>query len=278
MRARNLKPSLFKNEILGAADPLLTILFEGLWCEADREGRLEDRPLRLKAEIFPYRYDADVDGMLTWLAQNGFIARYEVNDTKIIQVLTFSDHQRPHKNEVSSVLPSMDAIKHNQGTKSAQPRKKALRSDSGSLTPDSGSLTPDPIASAAEPPTCDPTGTRPRKVSRESADPDWLLDFKLAYPDRAGDQGWRRAIRAGNERIREGHVPSEFIDGARRYAAFCQATGKANTEFVKQAASFLGPDKPFLLPWNLPNSRADTRLANNLSAAEEFMRRTEPTQ
>lgn len=85
-------------------------------------------------------------------------------------------------------------------------------------------------------------------------------------------------MRAANERLREGHVPTEFIEGARRYAAFCQATGKANTEFVKQAASFLGPDKAFLLPWNLPNSRADTRLAGNLSAAEEFMRRTEPTQ
>src|SRR5262244_3073085 len=54
IRARNIKPGIFKNELLGAADPLLTLLFEGLWCMADREGRLEDRPLRIKAEIFPY--------------------------------------------------------------------------------------------------------------------------------------------------------------------------------------------------------------------------------
>lgn len=141
MRARNIKPSIFKNEILGTADPLLTILFEGLWCEADRDGRLEDRPLRLKAEILPYRNDADVDTMLNWLSLNGFIARYEAQNTKVIQVLKFSDHQRPHNNEVASVLPSMDAIKHNQGKKPAQPRKKALRSDS--LLSDSGSLIPD---------------------------------------------------------------------------------------------------------------------------------------
>ena len=49
-RSRNIKPSLFKNEVLGVADPLYTILFEGLWVLADREGRLEDRPLRIKAE------------------------------------------------------------------------------------------------------------------------------------------------------------------------------------------------------------------------------------
>lgn len=145
VRARNIKPSLFKNEVLGVADPLLTILFEGLWCEADRDGRLEDRPLRLKAEIFPYRNDTDIEAMLNWLNEREFIRRYEVRGIKVIQVSKFSDHQRPHNNEVESVLPSMEASKHNQGKKSAQPRKKALRSDpllsdSGSLIPDTGSL------------------------------------------------------------------------------------------------------------------------------------------
>lgn len=149
MRARNIKPSLFKNEVLGTADPLLTILFEGLWCEADREGRLEDRPLRLKAEILPYRNDADIDAMLKWLSDHGFIARYEALGTKVIQVLKFSEHQRPHNNEVESVLPPMDAIKHNQGKKPAQPRKKTLspKEESTSLLmldTDSGSLIPDP--------------------------------------------------------------------------------------------------------------------------------------
>lgn len=156
MRARNIKPSLFKNEVLGTADPLLTILFEGLWCEADRDGRLEDRPLRLKAEVLPYRNDANVDAMLDWLSEYGFIARYEANGLKVIQVLKFSDHQRPHNNEVESVLPSMEAIKHNQGKKRAQPRKKALRSDSpslipSSLIPDSGSLIPDSLSKISIP-------------------------------------------------------------------------------------------------------------------------------
>lgn len=150
MRARNIKPSLFKNEVLGTADPLLTILFEGLWCEADRDGRLEDRPLRLKAEIFPYRHNADIDAMLEWLSENGFIARYEAKSAKIIQVLKFSDHQRPHKNEVPSVLPTLDASKHNQGKKRAQPKTQALRSDSPSLIPDSGYLIPDPLMLPSE--------------------------------------------------------------------------------------------------------------------------------
>lgn len=100
----------------------------------------------------------------------------------------------------------------------------------------------------------------------------------MLYPPRAGDQGWPKALRAAHERIREGHTPEQLIDGARRYAAFCLSTGKIGTEYAKQAATFLGPDKSFLQPWTAPATKADARLSSNLSAAEEFMRRTETTQ
>jgi hypothetical protein len=33
---------------------MVRLLFTGLWCLADREGRLEDRPAEIKAEIFSY--------------------------------------------------------------------------------------------------------------------------------------------------------------------------------------------------------------------------------
>ena len=46
-RARNIKPALFKNEVLGVADPIATLLFIGLWTLADRRGILEDRPLQI---------------------------------------------------------------------------------------------------------------------------------------------------------------------------------------------------------------------------------------
>lgn len=113
------------------------------------------------------------------------------------------------------------------------------------------------------------------RVSRGTSDPEWFLDFKLAYPNRAGDQGWRKALKAANARIAEGHGLEELLEGARRYGAFCDATEKTGTEFVKQAATFLGPDKPFLLPWDLPLTKADVRQAQNISAAMEFMRNTD---
>jgi len=94
-----------------------------------------------------------------------------------------------------------------------------------------------------------------RRVSRET-DPEWFLDFKLAYPDRAGDQKWRGALIQSRKRLAEGHTEAEMIAGAKRYAAYCEAIGKVGTEYVKQACTFLGPEKPFLLSWTPPVGKA----------------------
>lgn len=47
--ARNIKPGFFTNDVLAACDQLARLLFAGLWTVADRAGRLEDRPKRIKA-------------------------------------------------------------------------------------------------------------------------------------------------------------------------------------------------------------------------------------
>lgn len=111
-RSRNIKPSLFKNEILGTEDPLLTLLFCSLWCLADKSGRLEDRPLRIKAETFPYREGIDINRYLTDLERLGFISRYSVGKLAIIQVTNFSKHQHPHHTEKESELPEFSDTCH----------------------------------------------------------------------------------------------------------------------------------------------------------------------
>lgn len=92
-RIRTVKPDLFKNEALAELPVSARILFIGLFCLADKEGRLEDRPKRIKAEIFPYD-NVDVHDQLTRLQSAGFIQRYEVGDLKVIQVVNFTKHQR----------------------------------------------------------------------------------------------------------------------------------------------------------------------------------------
>lgn len=104
-RARNIKPGFFANEILAECEPLARILFAGLWCIADRAGRLEDRPKRIKAELLPYD-ECSVDTLLDQLRAHGFILRYESSGQRFIQVLNFDKHQNPHVKEAKSTIPS----------------------------------------------------------------------------------------------------------------------------------------------------------------------------
>jgi hypothetical protein len=104
-RARNIKPAFFTNELLGTVDPMVGLTFIGLWCLADKVGILEDRPLRIKAELFPYRDSLDVNGYLTVLAQLGFIVRYENDGRRFIQVEKFRKHQSPHNTEKAKCYP-----------------------------------------------------------------------------------------------------------------------------------------------------------------------------
>jgi len=153
-RARNIKPSLFKNELLGEADPLLTILFAGLWCLADRDGKLEDRPRRIQAEIFPYRDLPLFNGYLTELQRLGFIDRYTVDNVGVIKVCAFSKHQAPHKTEKASVLPEPPLKSDSWCLTVNAPLINGTATVKESLIPDSFNLIPDslktPVADAPE--------------------------------------------------------------------------------------------------------------------------------
>jgi hypothetical protein len=91
-RARNIKPSFFKNEFLAE------------WTLADRDGRLECRPLRIKAELFPYD-NCDIVAMLGQLQARGFVVAYEAGGKKILEIPKFGEHQRCHPEERSEGLP-----------------------------------------------------------------------------------------------------------------------------------------------------------------------------
>ena len=103
-RARNIKPGLFKNELLVEQSLFVRLLFVGLWTLADREGRLEDRPKRIKLELFPYDSE-DTDAALSVLVENGFIVRYQSAGINVIQIVNFLKHQTPHGTEKDSLLP-----------------------------------------------------------------------------------------------------------------------------------------------------------------------------
>ena len=97
--------------------------------------------------------------------------------------------------------------------------------------------------------------------------------FKAVYPTRSGSQPWARAVKAATARTKEGATFMAMIEGAERYAAYCEATGKTGTEFVMQAATFLGPEKHFLEPWDSPPSKSEALEERNRQAAKDFLER-----
>jgi hypothetical protein len=103
-RSRNIKPSFFKNEDLAELPFSTRLLFIGLWLLADREGRLEDRPKRIKMEVFPSD-SIDVENALVDLDKFGFIRRYESDGARFIEICSFVKHQNPHPKEAPSVIP-----------------------------------------------------------------------------------------------------------------------------------------------------------------------------
>jgi hypothetical protein len=106
-RTRSIKPSFFKNEYLAECEPMARLLFVGLWTLADSQGRMEFRPLRIKAELFPYE-NCDIVGLLKQLADRGFVRAYESGDVKVLEIPTFGEHQRCHPDERDEGLPPPD--------------------------------------------------------------------------------------------------------------------------------------------------------------------------
>lgn len=157
-RARNIKPGFFSNDDLGECLPLTRLMFIGMWTMADRRGRMEDRPKKIKATTLPYD-NADCDEMLNELVKHGFIIRYSVDGNNYIQIVNWDKHQNPHIKEPKSEIPeycenNADLIEENAKT-SNEPsvnsestvQERCSNSldpaDSGFLIPDSGFLIPD---------------------------------------------------------------------------------------------------------------------------------------
>lgn len=84
--------------------------------------------------------------------------------------------------------------------------------------------------------------------------PEFFEQIWEAYPKRAGGNSKRKAHRAYELALRRGCSAIEIYEGVLRYAQYCEATNKIQTEFVMMAATFFGPDHHFEEDWDLPVS------------------------
>ncbi|MGR8779180.1 helix-turn-helix domain-containing protein [Klebsiella quasipneumoniae] len=90
-----------------------------------------------------------------------------------------------------------------------------------------------------------------------SAKQDYSPEFETAwqaYPKRAGGNSKSGAFKAWKARLKDGVNPEDMLAGVKRYAAYARATGSVGTQYVKQAASFFGPDRHFEESWQAPSA------------------------
>jgi len=286
MRARNLKPGYFRNELLGKADPLIGTLFQGLWCEADREGRLEDRPLRLCGTVFPYRRsvtEKKVDKMLAWLAEYGFITRYEIDGCRYIQVIEFLSHQNPHKNEAPSKIPALSSVSHPTSTRQAP-------CDNGTSTGAEPAIYGSRPASSLNPSSLNPESSLREQSARDgdqsrpeagqgskppAGDPlngHWS-DIERGYPKFSGRQDWISAQHHANAIIDRGEANAEeLLQGVERYAAYCRHPEVVSWYHPMTPGKFFSAaDKPWRQEWPPPPSKAEQQQDGNIGAARDWL-------
>lgn len=274
-RARNIKPGFFSNEDLAECSPWARLCFAGLWTLADREGRLEDRPKRIKGELF--RFDSvDAELLLQELARFKFIVRYEIDGDHFIEIPEFSTHQAPHYSEKPSVIkpPPLPESWPHDGGRTPGVIQESSRSPPGvggplrggrnplnpdCLNPDSGFLDPERGEERARPPEAeaenpenppdppDPTGHQPTPggAACRAIKAAGILDVNPSHP------GLQRLLTAG---VTAGELADAALvlvgKGKPRFAYLLSAVEGQRLDAAAKAAVPAGAASPVTVPSN----------------------------
>ena len=104
-RIRTIKPEFFTSDDICALSAFARLLYIGLWCEADRDGRLEWKPRSFKRRYLPDD-DIDIEALCAEVLERGLVKLYGEGLAYIPQ---FSKHQHINPRETPSNLPDPDA-------------------------------------------------------------------------------------------------------------------------------------------------------------------------
>lgn len=119
-RIRTIKPEFFTSEDIVCMTPLARLFYVSLWCESDREGRLEWKPVTFKMRYLPGD-DCNVNELAQELIGRGLIVLYTVDGKQYAEIPTFTEHQVINNREASSTHPPRDK----NASRTRAPRVKA---------------------------------------------------------------------------------------------------------------------------------------------------------
>lgn len=165
----------------------------------------------------------------------------ELKQQRRLSVLRDPSKSEPSESECSGVFDPSDSGK-----------KTVLTLQN--LDPDPQGLKHDPQVNSKHDPQdigASADASAPARSARQEYSPEFEQAWQ-EYPKRAGGNSKSAAFKAWKARLREGIKPETMLDGVKRYAAWVRATGNTGTQFVKQAATFFGPDRHFEESWQQP--------------------------
>ncbi len=187
-------------------------------------------------------------GILDFFEGEGMITKSSSRAGTVFTVCNYSFFQSNKGQEGPTVLgqqkgqakPSNDEACSETGAKERAnkgPSKRATTQEHNNTIPN-GIVTYD--SSSDESPAKTPT---PKKSS-----PEYPKEFEWIWqnrPRRSGSDPKLKTYKACKARIKHGATWRELAEGMKRYTKHCEASGKLNTQYVMQMATFFGPDEHF---------------------------------
>jgi hypothetical protein len=271
-RIRTIKPEFWTDEELSSIPAESALLAIALLNYADDEGYFKAHPGLVRAGCMPLRdTSGKVSEMLQELVGIGYIRIGTGSDGKKYgQVINFLKHQRishPSPSAISRFSITWDRFRESSGIspegsvnppETLRPEMEMEREMEREMEEEremegecKGETMHDPERHENE------TRQQAAPASRtlDSVSDEFEI-FWTQYPRRHGTNPKQGAFKRWSSRIRDGTRPDEMISGAMRYAQHCDAKRITGTEFVMQAARFLGPDEHYRDDWRKPNGTA----------------------
>lgn len=119
MRIRSIKPEYWRSDDIVQLDIADRLLFIGLWSYVDDNGVGRDQPALIVADLFAHDMERDpsetfarVSRGLQALANAGLINRYKAGKHKLLEIVSWADHQRIDRPGKARYPRSSDDSRH----------------------------------------------------------------------------------------------------------------------------------------------------------------------
>ena len=254
-RIRTIKPEFWVSEQVVACSLPARLLFIGIWNFADDNGVIPASAKQLKMQIFPGDdfTATQVQAMVNELLAQSLLAEFE-HECRHYWYVTGWRHQKidkpnpkfpppPKVAEHSTTVPRTVGEELPTGNRSFGEKSLAEGKGRDSNLGKEGKEGEKTITA--------PDGA---DIDKPAYPPEFEQTWKI-YPARSGGNSKPTAYSAWKARRKEGATAEALHAGTQRYAAFCEATGKLGTEYVKQACTFFGPGQHFREAWKIPSRR-----------------------